>query len=199
MIYEISWFQASIGEVFQAWQQLVETTWASTDKHVSDLLKDALPCLCACREVGEERFYRLDTQRVSQRDPCPVHHIGKLLGCASPNAPLALARLLKLEAPAQYCGRCPNSRDFQTTFQALLWSALELLSLLFQVMAWLKCKIQKTVAGLRSLGETYTTMGEKDLDAYAVGMLCEYLSPKWQGKLRIAYGIEEPGTYPYTH
>ncbi|KAK9817138.1 hypothetical protein WJX72_010129 [[Myrmecia] bisecta] len=58
-----------------------------------------------------------------------------------------------------------------------------------RVLGWLCCKVRQTVAALRESGSSYDSMDEPSLQAYAVGLLGEYLSDSWQKRLSDVYQI----------
>lgn len=62
-----------------------------------------------------------------------------------------------------------------------------------QVTAWLHCKVRHTAAALRAGGGAFAGMDDAALAAYAAGLLGEWLSPAWQGKLSAAYGLPASG------
>lgn len=62
-----------------------------------------------------------------------------------------------------------------------------------QVLAWLHCKVRRTAATLRAGGGAFASMDDAALAAYAAGLLGEWLSPAWQGKLSAAHGLPASG------
>ena len=66
-----------------------------------------------------------------------------------------------------------------------------------QVLAWLRCKVARTVAALRaSGGSAFVGMDDAGLAAYAAGLLGEWLAPAWQRRLAAACGLPASGNGP---
>ena len=57
--------QASIGDVFQGWQQIIETSWVNKYGNLSKHLEQSLGALCDCRSVETDKYYKLNADRVS--------------------------------------------------------------------------------------------------------------------------------------
>ena len=62
-----------------------------------------------------------------------------------------------------------------------------------QVLAWLKCKVQRTVDALRSEGNQYKGLDLQGLQRYSIGILGEYLSNEFSNDLIKSFNLPALG------
>jgi hypothetical protein len=110
----------------------------------------------------------------------------------------ALEQIRLVIVPYNLCTHCKHTRTFHPVSHRILQKhgMLGKVNPCFRfsfklIVAWLLCKVDLTIAAIRSTCASALPPGEGAEKRYAVGMLAEYISAEWTAHLVQLLGLQE--------